>query len=186
MAGPAPRGPAAPHPPQTGALPPVRVRLPDGEVSARLVRRWQTTDGRWIYRVALRAWSSRTASTGQDLSEDMIEIDVPSDRVGPVPGTSYDAVPKLRRQPPAPAPGRHAPPAPPPAPPHTDGWLCERVRTIGVDRGLVIRIHRSDCWLIDSPTGATLTTEEARTMAATDPAATLCDACDTQPLAPKP
>lgn len=179
MAGrPAPRGPAAPRSPQSGVLPPVRVRLPDGEVSARLVRRWQTSDGRWIYRVALRAWSSRTASTGQDLTEDMIEIDVPSDRVHPVPGTSYDHVPKLRHQPPAPA-------TPPPLPARAGarGWVCERASGIGVNRDPESRLHESDCWLIHGPIGATLTTAQARAIAANDPAATLCDACDTQTLA---
>ncbi|MFF1416000.1 hypothetical protein ACFVX6_40605 [Streptomyces sp. NPDC058289] len=92
---------------QPSLLPPVRVLLPDGEVAGRLVRRWQTDAGQWVYTVALRAWSSRTASTGQDITTDMIEIDVPADRVRPVPGTSYTDVPKLHRRPPAP------PPAPP-------------------------------------------------------------------------
>ncbi|MFD9303223.1 hypothetical protein ACFWCB_11285 [Streptomyces sp. NPDC060048] len=78
--------PARRHPP--GRLPPVRVLLPDREVGGRLVRRWQTDTGRWVYVVALHAWASRTASTGQDL----IEVDVPGDRVRPVPGTSYEGV----------------------------------------------------------------------------------------------
>ncbi|MFD9302186.1 hypothetical protein ACFWCB_05725 [Streptomyces sp. NPDC060048] len=99
--------PARRHSP--ARLPPVRVLLPDGEVGGRLVRRWQTDTGRWVYVVALRAWASRTASTGQDLTEDLIAVDVPSDRVRPVPGTSYEGVPMLRRQQPAPAAARPHP-----------------------------------------------------------------------------
>lgn len=59
------------------ALPPVRAVLPGGTIEGHLVRRWQTDAGEWIYVVAVRAWSSRAASTGADVAEDMIEIPIP-------------------------------------------------------------------------------------------------------------
>ncbi|MFI5868199.1 hypothetical protein [Streptomyces sp. NPDC051546] len=82
---------------------------PDGEIRGGLVRRWQTGAGERVYRVAVRAWSSRTASTGEDLERDLVEMDVPAGRVRPVSGVSYEGVPVLRRQRPT---GAAAPAAP--------------------------------------------------------------------------
>lgn len=62
--------PAGPEQPAPLALPPVQVLLPDRTVNGRLVRRWQTYTGEWIYVVALRAWASLSAATGSDLTEE--------------------------------------------------------------------------------------------------------------------
>ncbi|MFF1414518.1 DUF6233 domain-containing protein [Streptomyces sp. NPDC058289] len=82
---------------------------------------------------------------------------------------------------PGPAPARAPAAAATHAAAAADGWVCEPVRTISV-KTVPIRIHRPDCWLVGGPTGGTVTTDEARTIAAVDPAAGLCDACDTKPL----
>jgi hypothetical protein len=179
------RGRAAPRAPKAGAaLPAVRVFLPDGEVGALLVRRWQSADGNWVYRVALRAWTSRTASTGEDLTKDLVEIDVPADRVRPVKGVTYDGVPVLRR--------RSLPPAATPALPAPtrvaaregpEEWVGERVRRPGPPgTGPGLRLHRPDCWAMSGEKGGTLTTAEARQMIAVDPIAEVCDICDARKI----
>ncbi|MFD3484902.1 DUF6233 domain-containing protein [Streptomyces sp. NPDC058665] len=158
-----------------GALPQVRVLLPDGRVTGRLVRRWQAGDGTWVYRVALRGWSSRAASTGQDLGEDLIEIEVPGEYVRPVPGASYDAVPALR------ATGAPAPqPDAEPSAGSPEAWIGERLRAAPGDpdgRGPGVRFHAPGCWAIKGPTGGTLTAAQARHMVRTDPIAQACDVC---------
>ncbi|MFF3216946.1 hypothetical protein ACFYYB_40780 [Streptomyces sp. NPDC002886] len=144
-------------------------------MAGRLVRRWQTDAGRWVYTVALRASSSRTASTGQDISADMVELDVPADRVRPVPGTSYEGVPKLHRLPPTTPLAVPIPPEHTPAAAADSGrWLGERVQA-GAD--LKIRLHQPACEAIAGNTGGTLTTDEARWMIANEPIASACDAC---------
>ncbi|MFI1458920.1 DUF6233 domain-containing protein [Streptomyces roseus] len=133
--------------------------------------------------VALRAWASRTASTGQDLTEDLIEVDVPSDRVRPVPGTSYANVPLLRRQHPTPAPAPAAPALTAlgqPVEAGTEMWIGERVRRPSnvPGAGPGVRLHRPGCWAISGGTGGQLSTDEARIMVARDPIASACDVCD--------
>ncbi|MFD5143058.1 hypothetical protein [Streptomyces sp. NPDC058401] len=129
------------------------------------MRRWQTGAGEWVYRVAVRAWSSRTASTGEDLARDLVEMDVPVGRVRPVTGVSYEGVPVLLRQRPtaaaapaalAAAVGSTGTGAPAPlvaaataTAPETAGaggpvWVAAAVK-LGVDREIVL--HRSDCWV---------------------------------------
>ncbi|MFD3519972.1 hypothetical protein [Streptomyces sp. NPDC058653] len=170
-----PRGQDTPHrSTPTGALPPLRVLLPDGRVTGRLVRRWQTSTGGWVYRIALRGWSSRAATTGHDLAEDLIEIDAPGTHVRPLPGVSYDGVPALRTS--------RAPAPPPDAEPPADspqGWIGERLRAAPGDpdgKGRGVRFHIPGCWAIKGPTGGTLTTAQARQMVRTDPIAQACDA----------
>ncbi|GGK32016.1 hypothetical protein GCM10011583_74730 [Streptomyces camponoticapitis] len=158
------------------ALPPVRVLLPDGRVTGQLARRWQTRAGTWVYRIALRGWSSRAASTGQDLAEDLIEIDVPSAYVRPVPGISYDAVPVLRAsQAPAPQAGDESLSGDVP-----ESWVGEELKAAAGDpegRGLGVRFHVPGCWAIQGRLGGTLTTAQARHMVRTDLIAQACDVC---------
>ncbi|WP_407841409.1 DUF6233 domain-containing protein [Streptomyces sp. DSM 116496] len=133
------------------------------------MRRWQTAAGQWVYTVALRAWSSRTASTGQDITADLVELDVPADRVRPVPGTSYNDVPKLHRRP-------LTPPSPVPA--EVGLWIGERIQTRSrPGSGLTLRIHEPGCEASAGGRGGTLTTEEARWMITHDPIASACDVC---------
>lgn len=133
------------------------------------MRRWQTGAGQWVYTVALRAWSSRTASTGQDITADMVELDVPADRLQPVPGASYGDVPKLHRRPPTPAT---------PVPDVVGLWIGERIRTRSrPGSGLTLRIHEPGCEASAGGKGGTLTTEEARWMITHDPIASACDVC---------
>ncbi|MER5482576.1 hypothetical protein ABT024_05080 [Streptomyces sp. NPDC002812] len=196
MAGQAPRGRTAPHRAPAGApLPPVRVLLPDGEIGGGLVRRWQTGAGEWVYRVAVRAWSSRTAATGHDLAQDLVEMDIPADRVRPVPGVSYAGVPVLRSQrptavapPSGPAPAAAVPietgPEVAPASAADVGpvWVAAAAR-LGMVRQIIL--HRVDCWVIDGqagPAGA-LSTADCRRMLALDPQASACDVCDTSEIA---
>lgn len=145
-----------------GDLPQVRVLFPDGRLSGWLARRWRAADGTWVYRVAVRGWSSRSAGTGQDLVEDFIELEVPDTYVRPVPGASYDMVPALRgSRAPAPQPDTAIPADSP------EGWTGERIRTAADDpdgRGPEVRFHVPGCWAIQGRTGGTLTTEQARQM----------------------
>lgn len=167
------RGKAASRNDAGGALPPIDVLLPDGRVSGHLVRRWQTRGGTWAYRVALRGWSSRAASTGQDLAEDLIEIDVPGSHVRPVPGADYDAVPTLRAsRKSAPQPDTESPADSP------TGWIGEHVRPPPGATGPGVRFHVPGCWAIQGRTGGALTTEQARQMVQTDPIAQACDVCN--------
>lgn len=166
------------------ALPPVGVLLPDGrttgqpvQVLGRLVRRWQTGDGRWIYRVAIRGWTSRAASTGQDLVEDWIELEVPDTHVRRVPGVSYDEVPTLRASVSSPQTQPEAETRPGDGP---EGWIGERLKAPVGDpagRGPGVRLHAPGCWAIGGQTGGTLSTSDARFMVRTDPIATACDVC---------
>ncbi|MFF0740638.1 hypothetical protein ACFYVL_09565 [Streptomyces sp. NPDC004111] len=173
--------------PPTRVLPPVRVALPDGEVRALLVRQWQTARGTWVCTVALRAWASRAASTGEDLTEDLIEIDVPAARVGKVPGISYEGVPVLRAPHPTPPPAPAAPTAPPaPEPAVTNvprtkggepGWLAERTKPTTTQH-LRVRFHAvTDCWTLTGEKGAVMPVAQARHMIDIDPAAESCEAC---------
>lgn len=187
MAGQAPRGQAAFQAPRSGTLPPVRVLLPDGEVGGGLVRRWQTGTGQWVYRVALRGWISRAASTGSDLTEELIEMDVPGDRVRPVPGVSYD-VPTLRRQPrPTLDPAAAVKDAPAPTADGAAGWICEQVRLPAArGSGLGFLLHQPGCWAITGKLGGTLGTGRARSMVAGDPIAEACDVCDARKVLTDP
>lgn len=150
MAGQAPRGRAAPptpdrHPP-TGPHPPARRRN-------RRTARTPMADSHGS--VGLPGGPSGLgqphASTGQDIIEDLVEINVPPDRVKPVAGTSYTAVPVLRRQPPA---------APIPAHPGAEGWVTEHVPVpvSAPGTGPGVRLHQPGCWAISGGTGATLAT----------------------------
>ncbi|GHH45863.1 hypothetical protein [Streptomyces candidus] len=83
--------------PEAVALPPVEVALPGWQLTASLARRWQTSAGAWVYRVAVRAWTADHSRTGQDLAESLVEIAIPADHVRPVPGQDYRTVPSLHR-----------------------------------------------------------------------------------------
>ncbi|MEV6782725.1 hypothetical protein [Streptomyces sp. NPDC051098] len=87
------------EPPAPSAMPPIRIRLHDGqELTGRLLYRWQGSTGTWFYRVSVTLWASARIG-GRDLHESAdVEFDVSQTHVTPIDGVSYRDVPLTRHR----------------------------------------------------------------------------------------
>ncbi|MFC9431665.1 DUF6233 domain-containing protein [Streptomyces sp. NPDC056987] len=157
----------------------VRIRFADGqELTGRLLARWQTAGGRWMYECAVTLWST-VQVRDQDVAAEPydIVISAPATHVEPVPGQSYTGVPVRRNRAALVRARTGRRPAPPPAP---SGALAERIRAVEAGGMPPVRIHRHDCWVPADPAALfPVTTAQMPELLAV-PGSKICDVCNPQ------